>query len=631
MKNEPAIVARVLSMLRQYGWETGLKKLRAEIAATDDPQAKDTLQFFTGWMAAEQGEHKEARAFFVELRNVAELGAWALFGLAFVAMRETDYRACEQLLNEAEAVANDDSDLRGAIAHLRGANAFHDGDSERALGHLRVALSHFGKDHFGTGRVLDTFGMVYAGRDNFHAAEEFFTQAIACKKKHDDRHGLALSCGNLGRLYLDWGHLDQAEAAFLDDLTISQNNLDRRGEAQMCDHLGQVALERGLRVTAIGRIDEARERWKDASGWLDRSVDLSIQGKWPVSEAYARKDRARLHLAEGNLAEAEAEAQRAEAMVQATPFAEGLAHINRIWGMLRRHQGRLDEANRALRAALAHFEETRERAEVARTLWEIARTVQASGSPRPLTTKAYRDALEVAESCRRADLVRGIGEELKRENAEAYFKHVFHRVRGRGIAEDTDSLIEGTSEPITVLFLDLKDSTPYGLETPAEVVMMTLNQMMADMVATLRRHDALISGFRGDGFMAIFRKEHHALRAVSAGVEMSRQMADFNEPRRFLGLKEFQIRIGISTGPAVLGNVGTYDLMDYTAIGTAVNRGARLESVANAGFPCISRETYEEVRGRFRYLPDCPRTVDLKGLGQQQVWDVDPCHELRRR
>jgi class 3 adenylate cyclase len=371
---------------------------------------------------------------------------------------------------------------------------------------------------------------------------------------------------------------------------------------------------------------EAHKHWEDACGWLDSSIRGAGAGRWTVSEAYARKDRALLYLAQDQVAEADTEARKAEDLFRSAEFAEGLAHISRVRGMILQRQGDHVEAKKALRASLEHFTRTGEPAEEARTQWEIARMTRAAGEPRPLITREYASALAMAETCRRAGLVWGIGEEFKVVNPEKYYSHVFRRVRGRGIPDSTDSLIDGTSEPITVLFLDLKDSTSYGLDNPPEVVMTTLNQMLADMVAVLRKHDALVSGFRGDGFMAIFRGQRHAFRAVSAGVELSRQMDDFNEPREILGLRLFQIRIGISTGPAVLGNVGTYDLMDYTAIGTTANLGARLESVAKAGWPCISRQTHDEVLDRFRSSPESPRTVavikGLESLGPQQVWDV---------
>jgi adenylate cyclase len=190
---------------------------------------------------------------------------------------------------------------------------------------------------------------------------------------------------------------------------------------------------------------------------------------------------------------------------------------------------------------------------------------------------------------------------------------------------DTDSLVSGISEPLSALFLDLKGSTAYALGTPPEVVMMTLNRMMAAMQATLRHHDALVSVFRGDGFLALFRGQDHAARAVAAGLELCRRVEEFNGPREILGLKPFAARVGISTGAAVLGNVGTYDLMSYTAIGTTVNLGARIEAEGIPGFPCISRKTYEDVRGRFRYRESQPRRITPKGLeelGEQEVWDV---------
>ena len=62
--------------------------------------------------------------------------------------------------------------------------------------------------------------------------------------------------------------------------------------------------------------------------------------------------------------------------------------------------------------------------------------------------------------------------------------------------------------------------------------------------------------------------------------------------------------------------------MDFTAIGTTVNLAARLQPEAEPGVPCISHTTYEHVQESFRFKEDKPRTVHLKGLGEQQVWDV---------
>jgi class 3 adenylate cyclase/Tfp pilus assembly protein PilF len=625
MKNDPAIVERIKALLQKFGWDMGLRKLEQEIAATDDSDQKETLRFFAAWMAAERGAYEQASALFGASRLVEDLEAWAIFGQAFLALRQHHYQRTDALLDLAKAKADPtDTSLQGAIAHLRGANYYHVGDSQRALHYLRHALKLISKDHFASGRVLDTFGMVYAGRDNFHAAEEFFKQAIRCKEQWGDQSGVALSNGNLGRLYLDWGYLDQARSYFQKDLDIATQNGEARSEAMMHDHLGQVALEGGECAAAQGQMSEARKHWADAAAWLDSSIQRNAAGGWNVNEGWARKDRALLALAEEKLADAEVQVEEARARFRVVGFDEGLAHLNRIDGMIQRRRGDYNEANRALRAARAHFEQARspEQVQIARTLWEIARTARAAQAPRPEITLKYVQALNAAEGCRRAELVRRIGEELKEIDSEAYYTHVFHRVRGRYAPPDTDSLISGVSEPLTVLFLDLKGSTDYALGVAAEVVMMTLNQMMADMTAMLRRYDAMISGFRGDGFMAIFRGQNHATRAVEVALDLFQELADFNEPRRILGLKSFEVRIGISTGGAVLGNVGTYDLMDFTAIGTTANLGARLESMAEPGYPCISSQTHFEVGPRFLYREGNPRELTLKGIGTQRCWDV---------
>jgi class 3 adenylate cyclase len=624
MTNDPEIVDTVLCLLRQYGWEMGLLKLEAAIQATPDPKKQEGLQFFTGWMAAERGAYEDAHRWFEECKALPKLAAWALFGQAFLAMRQHVYDRFHELLTEAErqpSAANDQA-LRASIEHVRGARFFHEGRPEQALVHLRSSLALFGKDHFGTGRVLDTFGMVYAGKDNFHAAEEFYRQAIACKQRFDDQAGLAVSHGNLGRLYLDWGYFTKARHFFEEDLRISQTNLDKQGEAQMYNWLGQVELALGALAAAAGRTADARRHWKDAADLLDTSIARAVQHQWPVSEAYARKDRALLHLAQDGLAEAEAQAQRAEQLFRTRRFEEGVAHVQRVWGGIYRRQGRFDESLRILRAALVHFTKFKEQPEVARTQLEIARTTRAARGPRPEITREYRRALQEAESCRRSELVRETEEEWRGVDADAYCAHVYRRVRGRLVTEDPTSLITGTRETLTVLYLDLKGSTDFALGRDPEEVMLTLNQMMADFVEVLRKSDGQVSAFRGDGFLALFRARDHAVRAVTAALDLFTRLQEFNQPREVLELPLFRARVGIATGPVFLGNVGTYDKMDYTAIGTTVNRGARLETIAEPEMPCICGQTFNDVRDRFVYRAGSPRTVDLKGLGKEDVWDV---------
>lgn len=624
MQFRPETASKILDLLRNHGWEQGLIRLKAEIEATDDLSFRNDLRLFAGWIAAERGKYTEAARLFDESCEIPEALGWCKLGHAFIAMRRRQHDLVENLLNEIQE-PEDSVILRAGIAHLRGSNYFYAGKLDQALPLFNHALEMVGHSHFASGRVLDSLGVLYSRRDHYHVAEMFFLQAIASKKALNDLPGLIVLRGNLGRHYLEWGHLDQAEEQFLENLELARSIRDERAESIVKNSLGRVCMKRAHLAALASRPDEARSQREDALGWLDSSLKGTIAGGWAALEAYVRKDLALLHLSQDRLDVAEAEVTKAIALFAAASFPDGLPHARRVEGMVYRRQGRFDEAKQALRASLELFEAVYERAERAQTQWEVARVARDAGEPRPLVTREYLTALKLAEESRRDALVRGIGDELKVINPEAYHHRIFHRVRGRGMPEETDSLVTGTDEPLTVLFLDLKGSTAYALNAPPAVVMMTLNQMMTEMVETLREHDALISSFRGDGFLAIFRGNHHAKRAVSAGIDLCRRVEEFNIPRVTLGLPPFAARIGISTGAAVLGNVGTYDLLAFTAIGTTVNLGARLESEGIPGFPCISQKTYEDVLGQFVYREDSPRRVIPKGLeelGPLLVWDV---------
>jgi len=99
-------------------------------------------------------------------------------------------------------------------------------------------------------------------------------------------------------------------------------------------------------------------------------------------------------------------------------------------------------------------------------------------------------------------------------------------------------------------------------------------------------------------------------------------LIELDRPRQVLGLPLFKARIGINSGEAFLGNVGTYHKIDFTALGPAVTLASRLLTWAEPGLPCISQATYEAVEERFAYRDGNPRTVSAPGMEPFQVWDV---------
>jgi class 3 adenylate cyclase/tetratricopeptide (TPR) repeat protein/predicted Ser/Thr protein kinase len=620
---DPRLAPKILDLLRTWGWAQGVQKMRTKAQKTHDPAQRAAWQGFLDWMAGEHSSSAKAVAAFQGLPQGQALRGWALAGRASFLLRARDYAAAHKMLDRAlEQGDAGDAILQATIAHTRGATWQHQGQFDQALPHLHQALTLLGRKHFLTGRVLDTLGMVYAGKGNFAVGREFYEQSIRYKQQVNDEAGMAVSHGQLGRLFLDWGHLDEAERHFQEDLRLAQKILSRWSQAQMYNHLGQVAAARGEREAAAGRKASARRYFAEAAGWLDESIRRCQEGGYTVSEGFARKDRALVYLQEGDLAAAEQQVRLAAELFHQANFPEGTAQAARVEGMLLRGRGRFDDAERRLRAALSHFDGTQERDEGARTCWEIARTLRAAGSPAPLVTRSYLEALDRAEGCRHAPLVQAIESELRDVDFEAYLRHVYQRARGHGIEDDVPSLMIGQSEILTVLLLDLPgfDDLAHGMD--AEAALVTFNQLMADCTEVLARHGAQVMAYRGGGLMALVREARHAERGVEAALDLVAAVEAFNRPREVLGLPLIHGRIALHTGEVLLGNVGTYHKMDFTALGNPIRMARGLLHEARQDVPCVSDATRTQLRDRFKYAQDSPRAVAIPGMGTCEVWDV---------
>jgi adenylate cyclase len=117
-------------------------------------------------------------------------------------------------------------------------------------------------------------------------------------------------------------------------------------------------------------------------------------------------------------------------------------------------------------------------------------------------------------------------------------------------------------------------------------------------------------------FGAPIPQEDHADRAIMAGLMLQERIDDWNAERESQGLPAVRIRVGINSGPAVVGNVGTEKRVDYTVLGSAVNIASRLESgVAKPGQLVISQNTYDRLVGSFDTEP--LGEFALKGLQQK--------------
>jgi class 3 adenylate cyclase/ABC-type lipoprotein export system ATPase subunit/tetratricopeptide (TPR) repeat protein len=178
--------------------------------------------------------------------------------------------------------------------------------------------------------------------------------------------------------------------------------------------------------------------------------------------------------------------------------------------------------------------------------------------------------------------------------------------------------VAGERKLVTVLFCDLVGSTAIAERLDPEEYHDLLEEYLALAFAEIYRFDGIVNQLAGDGMMALFgapvAHEDAPQRAVRAALAVREALNRFNEQARGGRGSELQVRVGIHTGPVVVGTVGNDLKMDYTAIGDTTNLASRMQSLAQPGTILISEATHRRVRGFFQLKP--AGTFTVKGKSQ---------------
>lgn len=186
---------------------------------------------------------------------------------------------------------------------------------------------------------------------------------------------------------------------------------------------------------------------------------------------------------------------------------------------------------------------------------------------------------------------------------------LLRQVLNRYVAQDVADVIltdperhlklGGELRRVTVLFADIRGFTQYTEQNEAPDVITALNDIfhsLSEVVFSLR---GTFDKYLGDGLMAFYGApvagDDDAQRALDSAIEMQRRFAALQRERgrRYRGLG---LGIGLHTGDAIVGNIGTEEVMDYTVVGDVVNVAKRLQEQARAGDILISEATYAVVQ-----------------------------------
>jgi adenylate cyclase len=160
--------------------------------------------------------------------------------------------------------------------------------------------------------------------------------------------------------------------------------------------------------------------------------------------------------------------------------------------------------------------------------------------------------------------------------------HVGRKAAAQILARDPG--LHGTEQVITVMFVDIRSFTARAAGQPPERIVTVLNEFLSVMVrAVEEHHNGMINKFLGDGFLALFgvgaAADTHADEAVDTACTILRQLEDLNRQFAARGEEPISVGIGLHTGPAIVGSIGSSERLEFTAIGDTVNLASRIESL----------------------------------------------------
>lgn len=209
---------------------------------------------------------------------------------------------------------------------------------------------------------------------------------------------------------------------------------------------------------------------------------------------------------------------------------------------------------------------------------------------------------ELRDAVKAMEQIRALNNQLELRNRllrETFGRYLSDELVGQ-LLDTPDGLeIGGKKRMITILMSDLRGFTALSERTKPQILISTLNHYLEEMTEIIERYGGTIIEFVGDGILAIFGAllltQSHAADATAAAVEMQARMEAVNVWNRSQGYPALEMGIGVNTGEAIVGNVGSKRRTRYNVIGSPVNLCGRIESYTVGGQVLISRQTREQI------------------------------------
>ena len=225
-----------------------------------------------------------------------------------------------------------------------------------------------------------------------------------------------------------------------------------------------------------------------------------------------------------------------------------------------------------------------------------------------LITAVAAQAAVIVETVRAHDRL------AREEVARANYSRFLPEYVVKELLDNPDSFrLGGTNQTITVLFADIRGFTSLSERENPERVVRLLNRYFTAMTEIIFEHGGTLDKYIGDGLMALFgaptTTPNDAINAAKAAVAMQRKINTLNGELVAEGLTPVTVGIGLHTGDALIGYIGSERRSEYTAIGDTVNLAARLEANARGGQILLSEATAKAIGNAFPLVAHEPLQV----------------------
>ena len=456
----------------------------------------------------------------------------------------------------------------------------------------------------GKAEICDTIAGLLLKLGKTKTALAFAQRSLQAKEELEDRYGTAITLGTIGRIQIALANDREAEAAFRADLEIARELDDRNGMAIMLNSLGDIARRAG-----------------DYAGALDCFDQSLAANESELNQIYANIGRCWTYLAKEELDQAAESWQTADQLLKKhESFPELTAILQGLNGVVTGRNGNRLEAIGMLEGSIGELESQMLGFDSIPFRYELRDFYWAEGQ----TT----DAIQVMSTA--LDLLSEIGSQRGVDDVESWLRNVdqprLTRVAIERHVPDSvvDQILSGElslpkprKQKLTILFSDLRGFTTLSEQHEPEYVVDLLNEWFSEATRAIQKQGGIVDKFIGDAVMALFGvnefDEQTPARAVQAARDMRSALKLMNQRNSVLGVTELSIGIGIATGDAVVGFMGSHLRHAYTAIGDPVNVAARLEA-------------------KTRNFEDCDIIIDqltMESLRASDVADANPLGELQ--